>query len=87
MGFLMTLIIGGLIGWLGSIVMKTNAEQGAILNILIGVIGAAFGRWLFGSVFKIGGAVSAGSFSIAGIFWGVLGAVILIGLLKAVHIL
>jgi uncharacterized membrane protein YeaQ/YmgE (transglycosylase-associated protein family) len=87
LGILVTILVGAVIGWLASLVMRTNAQQGAILNILIGIIGAWLGRWLFGNVLHIGGAFVAGSLSLYGILWGVLGAVILIFLLKVLRIL
>jgi uncharacterized membrane protein YeaQ/YmgE (transglycosylase-associated protein family) len=48
MNWLVTLIIGALVGWLASIVMKTNAQMGAIANILVGIVGSLLGFWLAG---------------------------------------
>lgn len=45
MGWLITLIIGGVVGWLASIVMKTNAQMGLIANVLVGIVGSALGFW------------------------------------------
>ncbi len=87
MEWILALVIGALIGWLASMIMRTDAEQGALANILIGIVGALLGRWLFGSVLGIGSAVTAGSLSFWGLAWGVLGAVVLIGILKAVRVL
>ena len=50
MGLIVTLIIGGIVGWLASIVMKTNAQMGLIANIVVGVVGAAIGNWLAGQL-------------------------------------
>ncbi len=85
MDWIIAILVGALIGWLASLVMKTDAQQGAIANILIGIVGSALGRWLFGSVLGLGG--NAGTLSITGILWGVLGAVILIAILRAVRVL
>jgi len=49
MNLIVTLIIGGVLGWLASIVMKTNAQMGLIANIVVGVVGAWLGGWLAGS--------------------------------------
>jgi len=87
MGILVTILVGALIGWLASMIMKTNAQQGAILNIVVGIAGAWLGRWLFGGVLHIGGAYAAGQLSLIGILWGVLGAVVLIFLLKTIRLL
>ena len=48
MDWLITLIIGGIVGWLASIVMKTNAQMGWIANVLVGVVGSILGFWLAG---------------------------------------
>lgn len=85
--FIWTLLIGALIGWIASIVMRTNYQQGALMNILVGIVGSLLGRWLFAGVLGIGGAAAAGALSIMGILWGVLGAIVLIAILKAVHVL
>lgn len=86
MDWIFAIIVGALVGWLASIIMKTDAQQGPIANILIGIVGAALARWLFGSVFGLGGT-AAGSFSLLGIVWGLIGAVILIFILKGLRVL
>jgi uncharacterized membrane protein YeaQ/YmgE (transglycosylase-associated protein family) len=86
MGWIIAILVGALVGWLASIIMKTDSQQGPIANILIGIIGAALARWLFADVLGIGGA-SAGTLSIMGIVWGLIGAVVLIFLLKALLVL
>jgi uncharacterized membrane protein YeaQ/YmgE (transglycosylase-associated protein family) len=86
MGWIIAILVGALVGWLASIVMKTDAQQGPIANILIGIVGATLARWLFGDVLGIGGA-AAGTLSISGILWGLIGAVVLIFILKAVRVL
>ena len=50
MNLVVTLIIGGIIGWLASLVMKTNAQMGMIANIVIGIVGSAIGFWLAGAL-------------------------------------
>ena len=46
MSWIITLIIGGVVGWLASIVMKTNAQMGWIANVLVGVVGSLLGFWI-----------------------------------------
>lgn len=87
MGWIVTILVGAVIGWLASLMMHTDQQQGALLNIIIGIVGSLLGGWLFGSVLGIGGAVAAGSLSMMGIIWGVVGAVVLIIILKALKIL
>ena len=58
------LIFGALIGWVASMIMRTDAQQGALLNIIVGIIGAFIGGFLFrrdvsGSVFDIGSLLTA----------------------------
>jgi uncharacterized membrane protein YeaQ/YmgE (transglycosylase-associated protein family) len=48
MNLIITLIIGGLVGWLASIVMKTNAQMGLIANVAVGVVGSMLGFWIAG---------------------------------------
>lgn len=50
MGWIVTLIIGGVVGWLASIVMKTNAQMGLVANVAVGVVGSALGFWAAGLV-------------------------------------
>ena len=45
--FIVWLIVGGVVGWLASLIMRTDAQQGIFLNIIVGIVGAALGGWLF----------------------------------------
>lgn len=87
MGWIITILVGALVGWLASKIMHTDAQQGALANIAIGIVGSLLGIWVFGGLLHIGNAVNAGDFSIMGIIWGVVGAVILIAILKAIKVL
>ncbi len=78
MGWIISLIIGGIVGWLASIVMKTNAQMGMIANVLVGIVGSELGFWLAG---VLGLAPSGG---IMGFIVAVLGAALLIFLLRAI---
>ncbi len=75
MGLILTLIIGGIIGWLASIVMKTNAQMGMIANIVVGIVGASVGSWL-GAPLGVGG----------GWVMSIIGAIVLIAILKALGV-
>jgi len=57
MGLILALIIGGIIGWLASIVMRTNAQQGILLNIVVGIIGSLLGSFLLGGFFGAEGSI------------------------------
>jgi uncharacterized membrane protein YeaQ/YmgE (transglycosylase-associated protein family) len=57
MGWIMTLILGGIVGWLASIIMKTNAQMGLLANVLVGVVGSLLGFWIAGllGIVPVGG--------------------------------
>ncbi|QIM63115.1 transglycosylase [Pasteurellaceae bacterium Orientalotternb1] len=80
MGWLSAIIVGAIIGWIAEKVMKS--EMGLLMNIIIGIIGSSLGRWVFGDILDIGSAHAAGSFTIEGLLFGVLGASLLIFLLR-----
>ncbi len=87
MGWIAAIVVGALAGWIASLVMRTDAEQGALANIIIGIVGAVVGRYLFADVLGINGAAAAGSFSLAGVLWALVGSVILIAVLKAFRVM
>ena len=87
MGWIITIIVGALIGWVASLIMKTDEQQGPLLNIAIGIVGAFLGRLIFANLLGIGSAAQAGQFDIMGILWGVIGALVLIAILKALKVL
>jgi uncharacterized membrane protein YeaQ/YmgE (transglycosylase-associated protein family) len=81
MGYIAWLVLGGLAGWIASMIMKTDASQGIILNIVVGIIGASVGGWLFGF---FGGAGVTG-FNLYSLGVSVVGAVVLIWLVKMIR--
>ncbi len=76
MELIIQLIIGGVIGWLASLVMKTDAQMGLIANVIVGVVGAGLGGWL-GAQIGVGGA------PVLRWIMAVVGAAILIVILRA----
>lgn len=81
MSFLIYIIFGGLVGWIASILMHTDGQQGIILNIVVGIVGAVLGSWLVG--FLGYGGVSG--FNIQSFIVAVIGSVVFIALLKALY--
>ncbi len=73
-GLIIWLVIGGIIGWLASLIMKTDAQQGIILNVVVGIIGALIGGWLIAPL--IGGS------GIMGYVSALIGAVILLAIVN-----
>ena len=76
MSWIITLIIGGIVGWLASMVMKTNAQMGWIANVAVGVVGSMLGYWVAG---LLGFAAVGG---IARFIVAIAGAVLLIFILR-----
>ena len=75
-GIIIWLIVGGVCGWLASLIMRTDAQQGIILNIVVGIIGAVIAGLLLGK-----GNINQG-FSIESFLWSLVGAVILLAIVN-----
>lgn len=78
MGIIIWLIIGGIIGWLASMVMRTDAQQGIFLNIVVGIVGAFIGGLLFG------GSINAG-ITLYTFLSSLVGAIILLAIVNLVR--
>jgi uncharacterized membrane protein YeaQ/YmgE (transglycosylase-associated protein family) len=74
------LLFGALVGWLASIVMRTDGQQGALLNIVVGIIGAMIGGFLFG-----GPTINSSSFNLTALLISFVGAVILLAIVNLVR--
>ena len=82
--FIIWLIVGGLIGWVASLVMRTDAKQGIFLNIVVGIVGAMLGGWVM-SLFGGGTSINQGDFSISGLVVSFIGAVILLAIVNLIR--
>lgn len=82
--FIIWLIVGGVIGWLASLVMRTDAQQDIILNIVVGIVGAMLGGWLLAPLFGAG-SINQGDFSVLGLAVSFLGAIVLLAVLNLVR--
>ncbi len=81
MGIILWIVFGAIVGWMASIFMKTDVEQGPILNIVVGILGSVLGGWIMSQIGKTGvSGFNPYSFLVA-----LLGAMILIGLVKLVR--
>jgi uncharacterized membrane protein YeaQ/YmgE (transglycosylase-associated protein family) len=81
MNFIIWLIVGGLIGWIASLIMKTDAQQGLILNIIVGIIGALLGGWLISPLVGVG-TINQSDFSLPSLIVSLLGAIILLAIVN-----
>lgn len=74
MGIIIWIIVGGIIGWVASLLTKKDSQMGIIANIIVGIVGSFVGGWIASMV----GYGSFGSFDIIGLLFALLGAVIVI---------
>jgi len=81
MNIIIMLIVGGLIGWIASMIMRTNAQQGVILNIVVGIVGALLAGLLLAPLFGTG-SITQGDFSLSGLLISLVGAVILLAIVN-----
>ena len=80
MGIIIWLIAGGIVGWLASLIMKRDAQQGLLLNIVVGIVGALLGGWLFG-----GSTINQSSFDMGSLLVSFIGAVILLAIVNLIR--
>lgn len=83
--FILWILFGALIGWLASIIMRTDAQQGALLNIVVGIVGALLGGWLFQLLGWGGGNIAQGDFSLGALLVSLVGAIILLGIVNLIR--
>lgn len=81
MGFIIWLIVGGIVGWLASLIMRTDGQQGIILNIVVGIVGAVIAGLIFGG----GNINQSNPLDLTNILWSLLGAVILLAIVNLVR--
>lgn len=84
MGWILIIIVGGILGWLASKVMRTDAQQGVILNIIVGIVGAALAGFLISPLLGIP-TINAANFSISGLLISFLGALILLAIVNLIR--
>ena len=79
-GLLVWLVIGGVVGWLASVVMRTDAQQGIFMNIIVGIVGAFIGGWLFSS-----GDINSGVITPTTFLVSLVGAILLLAVVNLVR--
>jgi uncharacterized membrane protein YeaQ/YmgE (transglycosylase-associated protein family) len=84
MNFIIWLVVGGLIGWVASMLMRTDGQQGIILNIVVGIVGAFLGGWLLAPMLGVG-TINQSDFSVGSLAVSLVGAVILLAIVNLVR--
>ena len=80
MNFLIWLIVGGIVGWLASLIMRTDAQQGILLNVAVGIVGAVVGGWVVSPLVGVGTINE--SLSIGSVLVSLAGAVLLLAVVN-----
>lgn len=83
MNFIIWIVVGGIIGWIASKIMNTDAQQGVFLNVVVGVIGALLAGFLAPSLGV--GTINSSDFSLGGLLLSLLGAVILLAIVNLIR--
>jgi uncharacterized membrane protein YeaQ/YmgE (transglycosylase-associated protein family) len=81
LNFLMWIIVGGIIGWVASMVMRTDAQQGTLLNIVVGIVGAFLAGLVLTPLFGVD-TINSGNFSLPALLISLLGAIILLAIVN-----
>ena len=84
MNLIIWLVVGGVIGWIASMIMRTDAQQGMLLNIVVGIVGSFLGGWLVGPLLG-SGTINQNDFSIKGLLASLIGAIILLAIVNLVR--
>ena len=81
MNFIIWLVVGGLIGWVASMIMRTDGQQGIFLNIIVGIVGAMLGGWLISPLVGVP-TINQGALSVGALVVSLLGAIILLAIVN-----
>jgi uncharacterized membrane protein YeaQ/YmgE (transglycosylase-associated protein family) len=84
MTFIVWLIAGALIGWLASMVLRTDAQQGVLVDVVVGIAGALLGGWLIAPMIGAG-TINQADFSASGLMASLLGAIVLLAIVNLVR--
>jgi len=79
--FLIWIILGGILGWIASMIMRTDAQQGTLLNIIVGIVGAFLAGMFLSPLFGVA-TINQNNFSIPSLLVSLLGAVILLAIVN-----
>lgn len=85
MAWIVIIIVGALVGWIANLIVGRGGN-GLLYDILLGIVGSILARLIFFDALGIGSAASAGTFSFYGILWGIIGAIVLIFILRVFRV-
>jgi uncharacterized membrane protein YeaQ/YmgE (transglycosylase-associated protein family) len=77
----MWIVVGGILGWLASLVMKTDAQQGLVLNVVVGIIGALLAGWFLAPMLGTG-TINSDDFSLVSLGISFVGALVLLAIVN-----
>ncbi len=81
MSLILWLVVGGIIGWLASVLMKTDGQQGIILNVVVGIVGAVLGGWFISPLVGVS-TINQGNLSLESLVVSFVGAAILLAIVN-----
>ena len=81
MNFIIWILVGGLIGWVASMIMRTDAQQGMFLNVVVGIVGALLAGWIVSPLVGVG-TINQNAFSVGALLVSLVGAVILLAIVN-----
>jgi len=84
MNIIVWLVIGGVIGWVASLIMRTDAQQGIFLNVIVGIVGSMLGGWFLSPLFGVS-TINQSNFSLPGLLVSLLGAVVLLAIVNLIR--
>ena len=81
LGFIIWIVVGAILGWIASMIMRTDAQQGTFLNIVVGIVGAVVAGWLISPLVGVG-TINQGNFSLGSLVVSLVGAIILLAVVN-----
>lgn len=81
MNFIIWLVVGGILGWLASVLMRTDRQQGIVLNVIVGIVGALIAGFVIAPMLGTG-TINSNDFSVSGLIVSLLGAVVLLAIVN-----
>ena len=84
MNLIVWLVGGGLLGWVASMIMRTDAQQGVLLNVIVGIVGALLGGWFISPLVGVP-TINQGAFSAGALLVSLGGAIILLAIVNLVR--